>query len=115
MNSDDREKRPADRLESWPPDWLKPDVELLLRTAADGALYTRVDSVTITGWIRNHQEPARPVNDDRCSALGLLEEHGFLAPSGRAELTDESGDTFPVDHIEITRPGRDLLNRLHSH
>lgn len=104
----------TDNPNQWtPPDWMKQDVDMLLRMAAAGRLHTRTGGLTGTwAWSFDHAEEARPATDEQSEALWILEERGFVTPTVQRVLKDESGEAFTADRMEITQAGRELLDRL---
>lgn len=96
-----------------PPDWMKADVDKLLRMAISDRLYTRGGDLTGSwGWFRDHAERARPATDEESEVLWILEERGYLVAGLSCVLVDESGELFRADRVEITPSGRELFERL---
>ncbi|MFC6090569.1 hypothetical protein [Saccharothrix lopnurensis] len=113
MPENENQPRLPDWTKTDPPNWIKADVDKMLRMAIADRLYTRGGDGTGTwGWFLDHGDQARPATGDQSEAIWLLEEHGCLSAGQTRALKDESGEPFNAEHMEITPAGRELFNRL---
>lgn len=97
-----------------PPDWMKDDVDLLLRMAMADRLHTSFSTNLASAWVwfRDQSDQARPATDEQGEAAWILEERGYVTPTARRVLKDESGEPFNAECMEITQAGRELFDRM---
>lgn len=103
---------------TWPPigyadcPWLQPEVELILRKAIDGRLYAYFNNWSSYGWFDDTPQRAYPAGHEVSELMRAMEKKGHLTWGSQVLLTDESGESFTGDRMELTASGRELYDRL---
>ncbi|MGW6934672.1 hypothetical protein ACWGE0_31745 [Lentzea sp. NPDC054927] len=105
---------PPPWFKEFPPAWMRDDVEYVLRKVVEGRLYTDRANEMEYGWVLEDSEPARPIGGDLSEATWIMQERGYLVWGAVASLTNEDGQIFSAECLDLTPSGRELHYKLNQ-